>query len=78
MKLKEFTESVATLLGNGVYYYEETRFETPLKIKQISEQAMENLTETIMVEFFDPEDTFILTVGRKNNEDKANADTDEI
>ena len=61
MELKEFLESVTTLLENGVYYCDKSKnglmFEAPLKIKQISDKA-------IMVEFFNPQDTFILTVQR--------------
>jgi len=59
MKLKEFTENVHTLLSHGVYY-DENGFEAPHLVKQVSEK-------TVLVEFFDPEDTFMVTVERRND-----------
>ena len=63
MKTKEFTENAASLLLHGVYYDEEG-FESPHDVKQLSDK-------TVMVEFFDPEDTFILNIERRNDEDQS-------
>ena len=62
-KTREFTENVASLLLHGVYYDEEG-FESPHNVKQLSDK-------TVMVEFFDPEDTFILDIERRNDEDQS-------
>ena len=62
MKLNEFTESVVSLLNNGVYYTEKTSFEVPYQIKQISDKA-------VMVEFLKPEDTFMITIERRHDQD---------
>lgn len=64
MKTKEFSESIMELLSNGVYYHNGTQFESPHLIKQISDHA-------IVVEFFYPEDTFMVTMERRNDLGKS-------
>ena len=63
MKLKEFTENVHTLLLHGVYY-DDNGFEAPHQVKQISEK-------TVLVELFDPKDTFMITVERRDDSDRS-------
>lgn len=62
MTRKEFTESARELLTHGVYYSKEG-CEPPHQVKQLSDQ-------TIMVEFFNPEDTFLMTVERRDVDTK--------
>jgi len=65
VKIEEFTKSAVMLLANGVYYYEKTKFEDPLQVKHISDKA-------IMVEFFNPEDTFLITIERRDESNNTN------
>jgi len=58
MTRKEFTESVRELLNHGVYYSKKG-YESPHQVKQLSDQ-------TIMVEFFNPEDTFLVTMEHRD------------
>lgn len=55
MNRKEFTENVANILNQCVYYHDNGDFESPQRVVQMSPDA-------VMVEFFDPQDTFILTI----------------
>ena len=63
MKLKEFLESVVTLLDNGVYYCDKpgtgSIFETPVQVKKLTDKV-------ITAEFFNPQDTFTLTIQRND------------
>jgi len=58
MTRKEFTENARELLNHGIFYSKEG-YESPHQVKQLSNQ-------TIMIEFFDPEDTFLITVERRD------------
>ena len=62
MKIKEFTENAKALLELGVYYDKNGNFASPHQVKQISDK-------TVVVEFFNPEDTLIINIERRNDED---------
>ena len=65
MNIKEFTENVVTLLDLGIYYYgDNNKVEAPSNVKQISDS-------TIIVEFLNPEDVFMITVERRDDQSKS-------
>ena len=65
MNIKEFTENVVTLLDLGIYYYgNNNKIEVPSNVKQISDS-------TIIVEFLNPEDVFMITVERRDDQSKS-------
>lgn len=61
MNINEFTENVKTLLNHGIYYHGRDKHEPPVRVNKISDT-------TVMVEFFDPRDTFMVTMERRHED----------
>ena len=64
MNIKEFTESIYEHFLNGVFYNGITHYEVPVKIDIISDN-------TLLVEFFNPKDTFMVQVSKRENNEKG-------
>jgi len=59
MDIKDFIEGTKALLKNGIFYHGVNSFQAPIKVNMVSD-------DTLIVEFFDPKDVFMLKTSKRN------------